>query len=152
MQIELLEKELKKAPKPLPQEAASAKETVSHQESQQDLDDSWMSFSFDSEKAKKSVDSDSKTFKAAAAAFHASGLFWHADASASHSEASQDFNSKMSQAHISISAKLLRVTVNRNWFRPSLFEIGKLGMVSCFLFFFRHEFIVAYYSPPKTKV
>lgn len=88
-----------------------------------------MSFSFDSEESKKSVDSDSKVFKAAAA-FHASGFFWHAGGSVSHSDAEQDFNSKMSQADISVSAKLLWVTINRNWFRPSLFDSCKLGMVS----------------------
>ena len=121
-EINDLEDQLKTAPKELP--VPKDNNTMS----QQELDDNWMSFSFDSEESKTSVDTSSKVYKAAAS-FHASGWFWHAGGSVSHSSASQNFDKDMQQAGVNVAAKLLRVTFSRNWFRPSLFSHKHLGMV-----------------------
>lgn len=121
-QINQLREELKKAPKPIPIEAAPVM-------SQKELDANWMPFTFDSETSLKSVDTDSKVYKSAAT-FGAFDGFWFAGASVSHSKASQDIYNAMSKANVSIAAKVLRVTFSRNWFRPSLFSYDNLEIVS----------------------
>ena len=125
--IEQLTTELDNAPKPIPPAAAEANGTG--QLTKQEIEDNWMSFTFDSEQSTKSVDTQSKTYKTATS-FSAGGFLWSVSGGTSYSRSSQDFAQKMSQSDVDISAKFLRVTFSRNWFRPSLFNMGNLKMVS----------------------
>ena len=125
--IKQLNNELKNAPSPVPPAAADANGTG--QLTTQEIKDNWMSFTFDSEQSRKSVDTESTTFQTALS-FSGGGLFWSVSGGASYSHKSQDFAQKMSNSDVSISAKFLRVTFTRNWFRPSLFNLGKLKMVN----------------------
>ena len=114
------------APKVLPPIAAEASNTGAM--TQEELDNNWLSFSFDSETSNTTTVTDSKTYKSALS-FSANGLFWHASGGASYSRAEQDFAQQMSAADTSISAKVLRVTFSRSWFTPSIFQIAKFKMV-----------------------
>ena len=130
--IAQLQKELKNAPKPIPPDVARAKLNGTGQLTPEEREQNWMSFSFDSESSTKSVKTDSKTYKAAVS-FSAGGALWSVSGGASYSHASQDFAEKMSNSDVTISGKLLKVTINRNWFQPSLFAVGKLQMVSSYI-------------------
>ena len=127
--IEQLTSELDNAPSPIPPAAAEANGTG--QLTKQEIEDNWMSFTFDSEQSTKSVKTTSTTYQAALS-FSASGDLWSVSGGASYSRSSQDFAQKMSQSDVDISAKFLRVTFTRNWFRPSLFNMDKLKMVSSY--------------------
>ncbi len=118
--------QLETAPKVLPPIAAEANNTGAM--TQEELDNNWLSFSFDSETSNTTTVTDSKTYKSALS-FSAKGLFWHASGGASYSRAEQDFAQQMSAADTSISAKVLRVTFSRSWFTPSIFQIAKFQMV-----------------------
>ena len=125
--IKALEEELKSAPteSPVVNKAKEKGEMIP-----QEIEQNWMSFSFDSVASSKSVSSNSKTYKGAHS-FHAGGLLWSSKGGVSYSSSEQEFHKKMSSADVSVSAKLLRVTINRNWFRPSIFRISNfLKMVS----------------------
>lgn len=126
-QIAVLEEKLKSAPIEAPMiDKANAKGEMTRQ----DIDQNWMSFSFDSATSTSSVNKDSKTFKTASS-FSAGGLGWSVGGGASYSRSQQNFQQKMSAANIGVSAKLLRVTINRNWFRPSVFGIGNFLKMVC---------------------
>ena len=127
--IEQLKNELDNAPNPIPPAAAEANGTG--QLTKQEIEENWMSFTFDSEQSTKSVDTESKTYKAALS-FSGGGLLWSVSGGTSYSRSSQEFNQKMSNSDVDISAKFLRVTFTRNWFRPSLFNMGKLKLVSSY--------------------
>lgn len=126
-EIKNLEEDLKSAPKESPIiDKAKGKGDMT----QREIEENWMSFSFDSKTASKIKESDSKTYKGTAS-FSAGGLFWSVGGGASYSRSEQDFHQEMSMADVSVSAKLLRVAINRNWFRPSIFRISNsLQMVS----------------------
>lgn len=126
-QIANLEEDLKSAPIESPViNKAKGKGNMA----QKEIEQNWMSFSFDSETTSKSFSSDSKTYKDASS-FSASGLFWSAKGGASYSHSEKDFQQAMSKAHVSVTAKLLRVTINRNWFRPSIFQISNFLRMVC---------------------
>lgn len=136
-QIDTLKGELKNAPKPIPPDAAAANGTG--QLSPQEIEENWMSFSFDSETSSLSKVTKSSTFKTAES-FSDSGFFWSVGGSASYSRSSQSFSKSMHSADVSVSAKMLRVTFSRNWFQPSIFQLGKLKMV-------RTASLIALYTP-----
>ena len=126
-QIDQLQEELKTAPKPVPQAAASLNGTG--QLTQKEIEENWMYFSFDSDSSAKSVSTSSTTYKAALS-FSVGGALWSVSGGASFSRATQDFSDKMSRSDVSITGKFLRVTINRNWFQPSIFSLGDIHMVS----------------------
>lgn len=124
LQIKQLEAEQKTAPKAVPPDAVGNGKLT-----QKERDENWMSFNFDSESSVKTVDKSSKTYRAAAS-FSASSWLWSASGGASYSQSSNKFASDMNEANISISGKFLRVTINRNWFRPSIFTLAEMPLVS----------------------
>ena len=126
-QIKELQTELKTVPKPVPLSAADA--SGKNELSQDEIEQNWMSFSFDSVSSTKEVDTSSETYKAALS-FSVGGLLWSVSGGASYSRSQQDFAQQMSKSDVAISGKFLRVTMNRDWFHPSIFSIGGLRMVS----------------------
>ena len=94
-------------------------------DNQDQLDSKWLSFQFNSKKAtQSSFSSHSRKSSSVAASFGASGLFWSASASYSHSSSRSEsqFEASMNSAETLVAGQLLRVTVQRPWFRPSLFK------------------------------
>ena len=126
-QIKQLHKELKAVPKPVPHAAATIIRTG--QLTQKENEENWMYFSFDSESSLISVDSNSTAYQAALS-FPVGEDLWSVPGGTSDSQASQHFAKKMSQADVSITGKFLRVTINRNWFQPSIFKLGNIPLVS----------------------
>lgn len=125
--ITALQQQLDNAPKLLPPLAAVASGTGTM--TQKELDDNWMSFSFDSKSSISKTTKSSTSYKAAISV-HDSGLSWSVSGSASYSRSTENFAADMSQSDMSVSVKMLRVTFNRNWFQPSIFSIQTLHMVS----------------------
>lgn len=133
-EIAALHKQLPTAPKPIPPDVNKAKINGTGHLSPQEIEQNWMSFSFDSETSSSSTVTGSTTYKAAASS-SLRELLWSVSGSASYSRSTQDFSSKTSSAKIAVSAKLLKVQIQRNWFRPSLFSVGSLKMVSAWKFY-----------------
>lgn len=90
-------------------------------DSQEQLDSQWLQFEFDSAHETRSSKSSSK-HTSVAASFKASGFLWSARASYSYSRSESSFQSAMNSAEVNVKGELLRVTVQRPWFRPSLFK------------------------------
>lgn len=102
-----------------------AREAQHAADTQDQLDSKWLTFYFDSEKAKvEQKSSYQRKTSSIAASGGASGGFWSVKASFSHSRSKTEssFERSMNSAKYSISGELLRVTVQRPWFRPSLFK------------------------------
>lgn len=127
-EIAELKRQLSTAQKPIPPDAEGAKINGTGHLSSQEIEENWMSFTYDSETSASSTVTSSTTYKAAAS-LSVGGLFWSVGGGASYSSSSQDFSKQMKSAQVKVSAKLLRVTIERNWFRPSLFSVSKLQMV-----------------------
>lgn len=127
VQISALEKQKETAAQSTPPAANAANGT--NELTSEELEANWMTFSFDSKTSKKSTSTESNSYSASLD-FSVGGLGWSVGGGASYSRSQQDFAEQMSSADISVSAKFLRVTFSRNWFRPSLFKTGKLKMVS----------------------
>lgn len=111
-------------------------------DSQDQLDSRWLRFSFDSKKKIASQDRRSSYFNTASS-FSASGFFWSVGASASYSTSRSQFRRSMNSAEVKIQGELLRVTIQRPWFRPSLFKSKQFQVrVSCiYLIKFAHRVI-----------
>ena len=90
-------------------------------DSQDQLDSQWLQFEFDSTKTTFSTSSSRKHFSTAAS-YKAGGFLWSARASFSYSKSESSFERKMNSADVNVKGELLRVTVQRPWFRPSLFK------------------------------
>ena len=90
-------------------------------DSQDQLDSRWLHFDFSSQHYKSSSTYNSKHYSVAVSA-KASFGFWSVRSSFSYSRSEQSFQSSMNSANVQVKGELLRVTVNRPWFRPSLFR------------------------------
>ena len=90
-------------------------------DTQDQLDSRWLRFNFNSQRIEYSSRASSRYYSVAAST-KASGLFWSVRASFSHSRSESSFQSNMNRANVKVKGELLRVTVNRPWFRPSLFK------------------------------
>ena len=90
-------------------------------DTQDQLDSNWLSFHFNSSNTQTSS-SASRSYYSAAFSGRASGWFWSVGASHSYSKSESRFTYNMNSAKTVIDGQLLRVTVQRPWFRPSLFK------------------------------
>ena len=95
------------------------------------LDANWMRFSFDSAASKSQTDSSS-SYSSVSTSVSVGFAMWSASASYSRSKSQQNFKSSMNSAKVAVQGELLRVTIQRPWFRPSLFQNAHLQMVSIF--------------------
>ena len=102
-----------------------AREAQHAADSQDILDSQWLSFQFDSKRYKSSSSTSySRTTSHFAASARGSyGLFsFSASYSSSRSRSDYSFQAAMNSAETVVGGELLRVTVQRPWFRPSLFK------------------------------
>lgn len=90
-------------------------------DSQDQLDSRWLRFHFNSSHTLRTQDRRS-SYTSIASSFKASGLFWSAQASFSYSKSESEFRAAMNSADLKVEGELLRVVVQRPWFRPSLFK------------------------------
>ena len=94
-------------------------------DTQDQLDSKWLTFSFDSTRQTSSSYTDyaAKSYRVAVSG-SVGGFFWRARASSSFSRSSAEssFEAAMNTASTLVSGELLRVTVQRPWFRPSIFK------------------------------
>ena len=102
-----------------------AREAQHAADSQEQLDSKWLQFQFDSQR----YQSSSKTsYSTSTSSFAASlsgrvGLFsFGGSYSQSRSRSDYSFEAAMNRAETIVSGELLRVTVQRPWFRPSIFK------------------------------
>lgn len=103
-------------------------------DTQDQLDSKWLAFSFDSSRqTASSFSSYAARSSQIAASGGASGLFWRAKASFSYSRSSSEssFEASMNSAKTVVSGELLRVTVQRPWFRPSIFKSKQFQIRVC---------------------
>ena len=114
-EIDALQFQLLRADPKFPSLARHAADT------QDQLDSRWLRFEFNSKQKIETSDSRSSHFSVAAQ-FKASGWFWSVSASSSYSRSESSFQSAMNSANVKVKGELLRVTINRPWFRPSLFK------------------------------
>ena len=97
-------------------------------DSQEQLDSQWLQFQFDSSKSSQQTDSSS-SYSSYSTSVSASYLFYSASASYSTSNAQQKFQTQMNKAKIGVKGELLRVSIQRPWFRPSLFRSAQYQLV-----------------------
>ena len=103
---------------------------VVFKQTQQALDDSWMSFEYDSESTHISTDQESTSTNV--------GLNVHAGTAPSNGlnlnlnlgSAAEELKNAMNSASLKVSGQVLRVSIKRPWFRPSIFDDVSLDFVS----------------------
>ena len=102
-----------------------AREAQHAADSQDILDSQWLSFSFNSKQYRSSSASSysRSSSRFASSASGGFGLFsFSASYSQSRSRSESSFRAAMNSAETVVSGDLLRVTVQRPWFRPSIFK------------------------------
>ena len=110
-----------------------------------DPNDQWQSFEFtySSQTQATSTSSFDSAYSSAASSssYSRSGSWWSRRSSGSSSSSSSSSSVSLSNAYsritgsdISVSGKILRVTVQRPWFRPSLFRSKKYEIVSYYVY------------------
>ncbi len=104
-------------------------------ETEQNLDDNWLQFEYDSDSShvKTSQESNSVNVVTRISAGYPLGLSFGLGVNAGKSDT--DLNQAISSANVKVSGELLRVSVKRPWFKPSIFEDSTLSFVSSH---FRH--------------
>lgn len=98
-------------------------------ETTQDFDSEWMQFEYDSDSSHIHTDQD-KTSLNVAAGFGVGTPGASLDASGYYGKGTADLMQAVNSANLKASGELLRVTIKRPWFRPSLFEDPSLFFVS----------------------
>ena len=88
---------------------------------QDQLDSRWLQFQFDSSH-KESDTSVATRYKKIATRARARGWWGRASASYSRTKSETSFNRRINSASVLVQGELLRVTIQRPWFRPSLFK------------------------------
>ena len=87
----------------------------------QDLDSEWMHFEYDSDSSHTHTEENKKTLSIAAS-FSGGAKGASLAASGHYSKGTVDLIQSLNSATLKVSGELLRVTIKRPWFRPSLFE------------------------------
>ena len=101
-------------------------------ETEQNLDDAWTSFQYDSESSHTQTDTEMNSFNVAVelGAVVVGGRGFGAQASTHYRESTTDMRQSFNSANLKVSGQLLRVTIKRPWFKPSIFENPSLSFVS----------------------
>ena len=102
-------------------------------DSKEQLDSGWMQFAFDSSKSSEQTDTSYSYSSYSASARVGVGWF-SGSASYSASKAEQDYSKQMNRAKVAVKGELFRVTIQRPWFRPSIFRSAQFQMVSNLLY------------------
>ena len=100
-------------------------------DSQEQLDSQWLQFQFDSSTSSQQTDGSSSHSSIGTSA-SADCMFFSASASYSTSNKQRNFKAQMNKAKIGVKGELLRVIIQRPWFRPSLFRSAEYVLVRLF--------------------
>ena len=131
-ELKALESELKDA-KPYMGPIADSRDFQDLQKArkatEQSLDDEWLQFEYDSDSSHASTSQETTSVNAAL------GLSYNTPAMSVGGEvnvgySSTDLKRSLSSASMQVSGELLRVTVKRPWFKPSIFDDTSLSYVS----------------------
>ena len=98
-------------------------------DSKEQLDSEWMQFEFDSSKSSTQTDT-SYSYSSHSSSANVRYAWLSVSASYSTSKAEQDYRNQMNSAKVAVKGELLRVTIQRPWFRPSIFRSDQFTMVS----------------------
>ena len=96
----------------------------------QDFDSEWLQFEYDYDSTHINTSQD-KSSLSVSAGFGVGVQGASLDASAHYGKSTADLMQAINSASLKASGELLRVSVKRPWFRPSLFENPVLYFVSC---------------------
>ena len=98
-------------------------------ETEQNLDDAWTSFQYDSESSRTQTDTETNSWNVAVG-LGVGGKVFGVQVSAHYGESTTDMRQSFNSANLKVSGQLLRVTIKRPWFKPSIFENPSLSFVS----------------------
>ena len=98
-------------------------------ETEQNLDDAWTSFQYDSESSHTQTDTETNSWNVAVGLGVDVGRFG-VQASAHYGRSTTNMRQSFNSANLKVSGQLLRVTIKRPWFKPSIFENPSLSFVS----------------------
>ena len=126
-QISIYENQLPTAPGAVPGYVVEANGT--RELTNEERDDEWTTFDFDSSEAQTETNSQTKSYSASLS-FGAKGGLWSVKGDAQYSRTQSKFSEDISQANVKITAKFLKVKINRPWVRTTLFKNPGLISVS----------------------
>ena len=124
--IDELRGELSKAPISLPGIVTVANDTYSITEQERQY--AWTSFEFDSTERSTIVDSESTTYGALFRFGNDAGL-WDEKGRVSQRSSSSSLSSSVTNSQVKMRAKVLKVRINRPWFKETVFHNDALKMV-----------------------
>lgn len=96
---------------------------------EQNLDDEWLSFEYDSDSSHINTNQDSSSLNVAAS-LGVNLVKVGAQIGAQYGKTTTDLNQALNSASLKVSGQALRVFIKRPWFRPSIFEDPSLSFVS----------------------
>lgn len=104
-------------------------------ETEQNLDDAWTAFEYESDSSHINSEQDTKSLSVAAGLGVSYGGFG-LQASANYAKGTTDLKQALNSANLKVSGELLRVVIKRPWFKPSMFLDPSLSFVSKYTYTF----------------
>lgn len=98
-------------------------------ETEQNLDDAWTAFEYDSDSSHIDTAQDTSSLNVAAG-FGVGAPGFGVQASANYAKGTADLKQALNSANLKVSGELLRVVIKRPWFKPSIFTDPALSFVS----------------------
>ena len=99
-------------------------------ETEQNLDDAWTAFEYDSDSSHIDTDQETSSLNVAAS-FGVGAPGFGLQASANYAKGTADLKQALNSANLKVSGEVLRVVIKRPWFRPNIFTDPALSFVSC---------------------
>lgn len=99
-------------------------------QTEQNLDDAWTVFEYDSDSSHIDSDEETKSVNVAAS-FGVGAPGFGVQASANFAKGTADMKQALNSANLKVSGEVLRVVIKRPWFRPNIFTDPALSFVSC---------------------
>lgn len=100
-------------------------------ETEQNLDDQWEQFEYDSDSTHIDTKMDSSSLNVGAGVGFAVPGEFGGQGSFNYGKTTADLKQAVNSASLKVAGELLRVTIKRPWFKPSIFEDPTLFFVSC---------------------
>ena len=98
-------------------------------ETEQNLDDAWTSFEYDSDSSHIDTDEETKSLNVATS-FGVGAPGFGVNVGVNYGKGTADLKQALNSANLKVSGELLRVVVKRPWFRPNIFTDPSLSFVS----------------------
>ncbi len=102
-------------------------------ETEQNLDDEWLQFEYDSDSSHINTSQESNSLNVAAGLSVGIPNGFGLGLGVNVGKSDTDLEQAISSANVKVSGEILRVTVKRPWFKPSIFEDSTLSFVSTLL-------------------